>query len=761
MRRIITIATALLILSLATAISPYNIHLARATAYIDPVLARAMASSSSSSSVQVIIVLNHIPTTSDANTIQQYSTTTAPMSQLPMILAVTTFANLNTIASYPGVVSLWANRQLTYFGNVNGATHTYGEIPVQHSWWNDIMSVPAVWNLGYQGQGITVALVDTGIDASNPSLGYSFSNGLSQAPYRVIQNVKVADIGELVSSAPLGPDQVFLENQINTDTSSGHGTGTAGLVAGTGDGSNGLYKGVAPKANIVGLGTGDVDFVFYVVAAYNYILAHQQQYNIKIVSNSWGTDYNCSDNLGNPTSGCDPGTPIQLATKAAHDAGIAVFFAAGNSGPTNPTINPYAEPNWVVAVGAGSQSKGLTEFSSRGNVNDPGKQPDVVAPGMNVITTKAKTGAVDGAILTLADSGNIVTPYQAYYTSFDGTSAASPQAAGVGALILSAVKATPDQLKTALMSGADQMLGYLPYQVGTGYVDALNGLRAAQSKGFKTVTVKTQAFGDQQYTYTQYLGGLGITTGTWITANVPVFQGAQQIRLNASWPLPATIEWEVDVYAPNDYAVADCGRTRSNSDCIAPGIGATSVAYTISSSAFIASLNNPGFTAGTWEVNVYDFNEGSPATLTVDVTYPVKAGTSLNNAHSIHVIDSQTGGMQGPEEAIIQSTSGTVLATMPIANAGATSVSADVTQNTSTVISVVQVVVVDGNGNVLEVRGGFVATQSDLNTRVMQIQQLLLTTTDPTQISALQTELSAIQAALPTAPVTANLPVLP
>src|SRR6266700_6313287 len=220
MRRIITIATALLILSLATAISPYNIHLARATAYIDPVLARAMASSSSSSSVQVIIVLNHNPTTSDANAIQQHSTTTAPMSQLPMILAVTTYGNLNNIASSPGVVGLYANRQLTYYGNVNGVSHSFGEIPVQHSWWNDIMSVPAVWSQGFQGQGVTVALVDSGIDASNPSLGYSFPNGLSQAPYRVIQNVKVADIGELVSSAPLGPDQVFLENQINTDTSS-------------------------------------------------------------------------------------------------------------------------------------------------------------------------------------------------------------------------------------------------------------------------------------------------------------------------------------------------------------------------------------------------------------------------------------------------------------------------------------------------------------------------------------------------------------
>ncbi len=760
MNRIVSIAIAVLILSLATSISPYNIHPARASAYIDPVLSRGIATSPPAATVQVVIVLNHNPTTSDANAIQQYSTTTAPMSQLPMILAVTTYGNLNSIAASPGVVGLYANRQLTYYGNVNGASHSFGEIPVQRSWWNDIMSVPAVWGQGFQGQGVTVALVDSGVDASNPSLGYSFPNGLSQAPYRVIQNVKVADIGELVASAPLGPDQIYLENQPNTDTTSGHGTSTAGLVAGTGDGSNGLYKGVAPRANIVGLGTGDTEFVFYIVAAYNYILAHPEL-NVKIVSNSWGTDYNCSDNLGNPTSNCDPGTPIQLSTKAAHDAGITVFFAAGNDGPTNPTINPYAEPAWVVAVGAGSQSKGLTEFSSRGNINDPSKQPDLVAPGMNVITTAGKTGAFDGAILTQANLGNIVTPYQAYYTSFDGTSAACPQAAGVAALLLSAVNLTPDQLKASMTSSADPMLGYLPYQVGTGYVDAANALRATQSRGFKTPTVKAQDFGDQQYTYIQYLGGLGITTGTWIVASVPVFQGAQGIRLNASWPLPATFEWEVDVYAPNDYAVADCGRTRSDSDCIGPAIGATSVAYTIDGSAIIASLNNPGNSAGTWTVRVFDFNEGSPATLTADVLYPAKAHTSMNNAHSIHVTDSQTGGLAGSEQAIIQTTSGTVLTTIPIANLGATTVAADVTQSTSTVISVVQIVLVDNNGNVIEVRGGFVTTQSDLNARTAQIQQLLLTTTSPTQITALQTELSAIQAALPTAPLTASLPTLP
>src|SRR5215467_437410 len=369
MNRTIVIAAALLVLSLTATSSPYNIRQAHASPYIDPALAKIASASSATSTVQIIIVLNHVPTSADSNAIQQYSTMTAPLSNLPMILATTTVANLGSIEGYSGVASVWANAQFSYLGQVSTTTHSYGEVPTQHSWWDSIMHVQDAWALGYQGQGVTVALVDSGIDASNPSLGYNFAAvGLSQSPYRVVQNVKVADVGEIASNQPLGPDQVYVENVIDTDTSSGHGTSTAGMVANTGDASNGIYKGVAPKANIVGLGTGDGDFVFYAIAAFNYILANQAKYNIRAVSNSWGTDFHCSllyqppfDIMPNPPA-CRDGSPIWVATKALHDAGVAVFFAAGNDGPGNPTINPYAEPSWVIGVGAGTESHGLADF---------------------------------------------------------------------------------------------------------------------------------------------------------------------------------------------------------------------------------------------------------------------------------------------------------------------------------------------------------------------------------------------------------------
>ena len=769
MRMRTVFAAIILFLSTASILSMTNVRV-HGSAYLDPTLANGRSTSPSSAGVKVIVELDHIPTSADTLAIRQFSTATVGMSNLPMILTVTTYGNLASILAYSGVTSVWADHKLTYYAQVNVVTRSYGEIPVQQNWWNNIMSVPDVWTRGFQGQGVTVALIDSGIDATNPSLGYSFTPTTTspappppQAPYRVIQNVKVFTVGEIVNNQPIGPDQIYLENQPNTDTSSGHGTSTAGLVAGTGDGSNGLYKGAAPRANVVGLGAGDTDFIFHVVASFNYILAHQAQYNIKIVSNSYGTDFNCSDNAGNPTNGCDPGTPIQVATKMAHDAGIAVFFAAGNAGPTHPSINPFAEPSWVIGVGAGDQSGGLTDFSSRGVPTDSTKQPSLVAPGINVISTKGKTGATDNPLLASTDAGNIVTQYVPYYTTFGGTSAATPMAAGVGALLLSALSLSPDQLKSVMTTSTNPMLGYLHYQAGSGYVNALNALKLELGQSFKPTTTRVQAFGDQRFIYTQFIGGAGAVTSAWLDGSTPVFAGAKNITWTASFPTPAVpLQWEMDIYAPNDNPVADCGRTTDpNSPCVVPAIGGTTMRYKVTNSTYITTVNNSGFTSGTWTTRIFNFDYGSPVTLTVDVNYPAKAGSHMGNGHEVDVNDQMSGGLKGEEVAILQTWTGNVVTSTVLASVGSSVVSAAIVRPASSVIQVVHIVVVDGSGTIVEERGVFVTTQTDLNTRLVQIQQLLTTTTDPTQMTALQAEQAAIQSALPNAPLTEVFSDLP
>src|SRR5205807_2900743 len=103
--------------------------------------------------------------------------------------------------------------------------------------------------------------------------------------------------------------------------------------------SGGYYTGVAPGAKLVGIGTGDILFIFWALAGFDYILDHQQAYNIKVVNNSWGT-----------SGPFDPKDPINKATKKVHDKGITVVFAAGNDGPDQNTLNPYSVAPWVIGV---------------------------------------------------------------------------------------------------------------------------------------------------------------------------------------------------------------------------------------------------------------------------------------------------------------------------------------------------------------------------------------------------------------------------
>jgi serine protease AprX len=295
----------------------------------------------------------------------------------------------------------------------------------------------------------------------------------------------------------------------------------AGITAGRGAASGGIYAGIAPGANLIGVGTGDVLFIFWVLAGFDYILDHQKDYNIQVVNNSWGSN-----------GEFDPGDPITKATKKVHDAGITVVFAAGNCGegddPSLPLVscppqgdlqlNPYSVAPWVIGVAAGcklflpapdptnsavhcedldDQDDQLTatnprdgvlaDFSSRGVPGDPLYHPDITAPGVHVVSTRASTGFT----LTLLDANHdldltstcaIALTNEAFYTCASGTSMASPVIAGVVALMeeASGGALTPDQALKVLQKTARPLTGFQPYEVGAGFVDALAAVQCAR-----------------------------------------------------------------------------------------------------------------------------------------------------------------------------------------------------------------------------------------------------------------------------------------
>ena len=404
-----------------------------------------------------------------------------------MVAALATPAQIATISTLPGLEGVYANKQLAYY-------MLHESIPV--------IRADAVHAAGITGKGIGIAILDSGIDGLyNPDLKY---------PEHTIQNIKVIyNQNDVFTFGKDAPKQIrkgatlFAENMPNSETSVGHGSHVAGITAGLGTASNGYYAGVAPGANLIGIGTGDILFIFWALAGFDYILDHQQQYNIKVVNNSWGT-----------SGAFDPHDPINEVTKKVASRGITVVFAAGNDGPDQNTLNPYSVAPWVISVAAGCKigvvdptnseahcmlddgsnplaptnneprAHVLGDFSSRGLPGDPLYHPDITAPGVHIVSTRASTGTV----LNGDDANHdvricqISATNQPYYTCASGTSMATPHITGVVALMQEAAggRLKPDQILKILTSTARPLPGYAEWEVGAGYVDAYAAVMAAK-----------------------------------------------------------------------------------------------------------------------------------------------------------------------------------------------------------------------------------------------------------------------------------------
>src|SRR6267142_2507112 len=328
----------------------------------------------------------------------------------------------------------------------------------------------AVHASGITGKGVGIAILDSGIDGLyNPDLHY---------PDKTVQNIKViVNLTDLFTfkgslKKPAKAATLFVENLPNSETSVGHGT------------------------HVIGIGTGDVLFIFWALAGFDYILDHQQAYNIKVVNNSWGT-----------SGPFDPKDPINKASKKVASKGITVVFAAGNDGPGENTLNPYSVAPWVIGVAAGcknlpdptnsaihcadqtAQNRApiLADFSSRGIPGDPMYHPDVTAPGVHIVSTRASTGTVlNGSDANhdfdLTSSCAISTANEQYYTCASGTSMATPHVVGVVALMQEAAggQLKPDQIASVLTQTARPLPGYGLWEVGAGYVDALAAVNAVR-----------------------------------------------------------------------------------------------------------------------------------------------------------------------------------------------------------------------------------------------------------------------------------------
>lgn len=306
--------------------------------------------------------------------------------------------------------------------------------------WRQSIRLPS----SYTGAGVGVAMLDTGL-------------------------THVADLGDRVSvRVDFTPDHDGYDGY-------GHGTHMAGLIAGDGSLSGGTWAGAARKANLISVkvaakdGSADVSVV---IAAMQWIVAHRFTYNIRILSLSFGTDAVQPYLLD----------PLDYAVEQVWRSGIAVIVAAGNRGSLPGTINKPGDDPFVITVGAADVrgTAGITDdvvasFSSRGPTHDLVPKPDLVAPGLGMVSSRAPGSTLD--------TEHPVARVGDHYFKGSGTSQAAAVVSGVAALMIQANPSiTPDVLKATLVKTARKMGGLLGLSAlgsGAGLVDATAAVNAA------------------------------------------------------------------------------------------------------------------------------------------------------------------------------------------------------------------------------------------------------------------------------------------
>jgi len=239
---------------------------------VDPALRAALATATPGDRLVVIVNYDETVTTADAMSaaIMDVGSGVIQFNNLDLVAALATPAEISAISALPAVQGVYANKQLRYSAMLHESVPT--------------IRADAVHAAGITGKGVGIAILDSGIDGLyNPDLHY---------PDKTVQNIKVlfnlTDLFTFKGSLkqPAKAANLFVENLPNSETSVGHGTHVAGIAAGMGTASTGYYTGVAPGAKLIGIGTGDVLFIFWALAGFDYILDHQQAYNIKVVNNS-------------------------------------------------------------------------------------------------------------------------------------------------------------------------------------------------------------------------------------------------------------------------------------------------------------------------------------------------------------------------------------------------------------------------------------------------------------------------------------------
>ena len=282
------------------------------------------------------------------------------------------------------------------------------------------IGAPAAWAAGYTGRGVKIAVLDSGVDQAHPDFA-----------------------GRLTSTDFTGE---------GSGDAIGHATHVASIAAGSGAASEGRYRGVAPDAEIL---SGKV------------CIAEGCTESAILAGMSWAVEQGAkvvNISLGGG-DGPDEDLLEQAVNRLTAQHGTLFVVAAGNSGPSDGTIDSPGSAAAALTVGAVDGDDRMADFSSRGPAADGSTKPDLTAPGVGIVAAKS------------ADS-QIGEPVGTDYLRLSGTSMATPHVAGVAALLAQQHPGwQAGQLKAALMGSALRAEGVPALTQGSGRVDAAAATR--------------------------------------------------------------------------------------------------------------------------------------------------------------------------------------------------------------------------------------------------------------------------------------------